>query len=171
MKEGREDLRHLPLPTIDPEDARDHDDAVWVERGPRWAAGYRAWIAIADVSTYVTPGTAIDEEAKARGCSVYLPDRAIPMLPRALSSNLCSLLPDVDRLCLCVEVELDADGHVVKSRLVRGLMRSAGEAHLRRRRPRARPVERGEARAGRPTRWSRACASRYELSRTCAPGA
>jgi ribonuclease R len=122
MIEGREDLRHLPLPTIDPEDARDHDDAVWVERTER--GGYRAWIAIADVSTYVTPGTALDEEAKARGCSVYLPDRAIPMLPRALSSNLCSLLPDVDRLCLCAEVELDASASVMKSRLVRGVMRS-----------------------------------------------
>jgi ribonuclease R len=125
MKEGREDLRHVPLPTIDPEDARDHDDAVWVERTDR--GGYRAWIAIADVSTYVTPGTAIDDEAKARGCSVYLPDRAIPMLPRALSSNLCSLLPDVDRLCLCAEVELDGTGHVIKSRLIRGVMRSAAK--------------------------------------------
>jgi ribonuclease R len=122
MKEGREDLRHVPLPTIDPEDARDHDDAVWVERTER--GGYRAWIAIADVSTYVTPGTALDDEAKARGCSVYLPDRAIPMLPRALSSNLCSLLPDVDRLCLCADVELDAGGRVVASRLLRGVMRS-----------------------------------------------
>ena len=82
MKAGREDLAHLPLPTIDPEDARDHDDAVWVERTDD--GGYRAWIAIADVSTYVTPGTAIDDEARARGCSMYLPDRAIPMLPRAL---------------------------------------------------------------------------------------
>ena len=125
MKEGREDLRHVPLPTIDPEDARDHDDAVWVERTDR--GGYRVWIAIADVSTYVTPGTAIDDEAKARGCSVYLPDRAIPMLPRALSSNLCSLLPDVDRLCLCAEVELDGTGHVIKSRLIRGVMRSAAK--------------------------------------------
>jgi ribonuclease R len=125
MKEGREDLRHVPLPTIDPEDARDHDDAVWVERTER--GGYRAWIAIADVSTYVTPGTAIDDEAKARGCSTYLPDRAIPMLPRALSSNLCSLLPDVDRLCLCAEVELDGSGHVTKSRLIRGVMRSAAK--------------------------------------------
>jgi ribonuclease R len=122
MKEGREDLRQLPLPTIDPEDARDHDDAVWVERTE--LGGYRAWIAIADVSTYVTPGTALDDEAKARGCSVYLPDRAIPMLPRALSSNLCSLLADVDRLCLCAEVELDGGGRVVASRLVRGVMRS-----------------------------------------------
>jgi ribonuclease R len=122
MKDGREDLRHIPLPTIDPEDARDHDDAVWVERTER--GGYRAWIAIADVSTYVTPKTSLDDEAKGRGCSVYLPDRAIPMLPRALSSNLCSLLPAVDRLCLCVDVELDPGGHPIKSRLVRGVMRS-----------------------------------------------
>jgi ribonuclease R len=122
MKVGRTDLRHLPLPTIDPEDARDHDDAVWVERTD--TGGYRAWIAIADVSTYVTPGTAIDIESKERGCSVYLPDRAIPMLPRALASNLCSLLPGVDRLCLCAEIDLDAGGHVIESRLVRGLMRS-----------------------------------------------
>jgi ribonuclease R len=122
MKEGREDLRHIPLPTIDPEDARDHDDAVWVERTER--GGYRAWIAIADVSTYVTPKTSLDDEAKSRGCSVYLPDRAIPMLPRALSSNLCSLLPDVDRLCLCADVELDGGGHPIRSRLVRGVMRS-----------------------------------------------
>jgi len=125
MKAGREDLRHLPLPTIDPEDARDHDDAVWVQRAQvDGQPGYRVWIAIADVSTYVTPRTMVDDEAKARGCSVYLPDRAIPMLPRALSSNLCSLLPDVDRLCLCVEAELDSTGRVVSSRLVRGLMRS-----------------------------------------------
>jgi len=122
MKRGREDLRDVPLPTIDPEDARDHDDAVWVERTEHGT--YRAWIAIADVSSYVTPGTTLDEEAKTRGCSVYLPDRAIPMLPRALSSNLCSLLPGVDRLCLCVEAEIDAAGHVAKSRLVRGVMRS-----------------------------------------------
>jgi ribonuclease R len=122
MLAGREDLRDVPLPTIDPEDARDHDDAVWVERTEH--GSYRAWIAIADVSTYVTPGTSLDDEAKARGCSVYLPDRAIPMLPRALSSNLCSLLPGVDRLCLCVDAEIDASGHVTKSRLVRGVMRS-----------------------------------------------
>ena len=122
MLAGREDLTHLPLPTIDPEDARDHDDAVWVERSDD--GGYRAWIAIADVSSYVRPGTKLDDEAKARGCSVYLPDRAIPMLPRPLSSNLCSLLPDVVRLCLCVEVTLDAGGRVLSRRLVRGFMKS-----------------------------------------------
>jgi ribonuclease R len=122
MLEGREDLTDLPLPTIDPEDARDHDDAVWVERTEE--GGYRAWIAIADVSSYVVPGTMLDKEAKARGCSVYLPDRAIPMLPRPLSSNLCSLLPGVLRLCLCADVTLDAGGSVVSSRLVRGFMKS-----------------------------------------------
>jgi ribonuclease R len=122
MLAGREDLTHLPLPTIDPEDARDHDDAVWVER--RDNGGYRAWVAIADVSSYVRPGTALDAEALKRGCSIYLPDRAIPMLPRPLSSNLCSLLPDVVRLCLCVEVDLDAAGHVKNSRVVRGFMKS-----------------------------------------------
>ena len=122
MLEGREDLTHLPLPTIDPEDARDHDDAVWVERTQD--GGYRAWIAIADVSSYVKPGTAIDAEALARGCSVYLPNRAIPMLPRALSSNLCSLLPDVIRLCLCAEVTVDAGGNVTGERLIRGFMNS-----------------------------------------------
>ncbi|HZU85534.1 MAG TPA: ribonuclease R [Polyangiaceae bacterium] len=122
MIRGREDLRHLPLPTIDPEDARDHDDAVWVERTER--GGYRAWVAIADVSRYVTPGTALDDEAKDRAFSIYLPDRAIPMLPRALSSNLCSLLPGVDRLCLCVEAEIDSTGTVERSRIVRGVMRS-----------------------------------------------
>ncbi len=121
MLEGREDLTHLPLPTIDPEDARDHDDAVWVERK---GDGYKAWVAIADVSSYVRPSTHIDEEATRRGCSIYLPDRAIPMLPRALSSNLCSLLPDVIRLCLCVEVELDSEATITKTRLSRGFMKS-----------------------------------------------
>jgi ribonuclease R len=122
MLQGREDLTHLPLPTIDPEDARDHDDAVWVERTDD--GGYRAWIAIADVSSYVVPGTRLDVEAKTRGCSVYLPDRAIPMLPRPLSSNLCSLLPGVVRLCLCADVTLDAGGNVVDSKLLRGYMKS-----------------------------------------------
>ncbi|MEO7113190.1 MAG: VacB/RNase II family 3'-5' exoribonuclease, partial [Polyangiaceae bacterium] len=122
MLVGREDLTHIPLPTIDPEDARDHDDAVWVERTPN--GGYKAWIAIADVSSYVTPGTKIDDEALKRGCSVYLPDRAIPMLPRPLASNLCSLLPDVMRLCLCVEAEIDSAGLLRNSRLIRGFMKS-----------------------------------------------
>ncbi len=122
---GRVDLTGVPLPTIDPEDARDHDDAIWVTRGEE--GSYKAWIAIADVSHYVRSGTALDESALGRGCSIYLPDRAIPMLPRALSSNLCSLLPNVIRLCLAVEVDLDATGTVMKSRIVEGFMRSAAK--------------------------------------------
>ena len=107
--EGRRDLRHVPLPTIDPEDARDHDDAVWVEKH---GDGYRAWIAIADVSEYVQSGSALDQEALARGCTIYLPDRAIPMLPAALAADLCSLLPERDRLCMCVIADLDRNGNV-----------------------------------------------------------
>lgn len=118
----RVDLRAVPLPTIDPEDARDHDDAVWVERRD---GGYRAWIAIADVSEYVQPNTSLDVEARSRGCTLYLPDRAIPMLPAALSADLCSLLPDRDRLCLCVIAELDRRGTVERFDVVEGVMRSA----------------------------------------------
>jgi ribonuclease R len=119
--EGRMDLRHVPLPTIDPEDARDHDDAVWVER---LDDGYRAFVAIADVSEYVQPGSELDAEAASRGCTIYLPDRAIPMLPAALAADLCSLMPEAERLCLCVIAELDRSGVVRKFELVEGLMRS-----------------------------------------------
>jgi ribonuclease R len=118
---NRRDLRDVPLPTIDPEDARDHDDAVWVER---LGDGYRAWIAIADVSEYVQPGTALDEEALARGCTIYLPDRAIPMLPAALAADLCSLLPEQERLTLCVIADLDSEGELKSFEIVEGLMRS-----------------------------------------------
>ncbi len=119
---GRVDLTGIPLPTIDPIDARDHDDAVWVER--REDGSFEATIAIADVSHYVRPGTALDAAALSRGCSIYLPDRAIPMLPRALSSNLCSLLPEVTRLCMAVVVQLDAGAHVTSLRVFEGFMRS-----------------------------------------------
>jgi ribonuclease R len=120
--EARRDLRHVPLPTIDPQDARDHDDAVWVERN---GAGYRAYIAIADVSEFVREGSALDQEALRRGCSVYLPDRAIPMLPPQLSADACSLVPDQDRPCLCVIADLRRDGTLKSVELVEGLMRSA----------------------------------------------
>jgi len=123
--EGRVDLTGVPLPTIDPSDARDHDDAVWAERTDD--GGYRVWVAIADVSHYVRTGTALDASANERGCSIYLPDRAIPMLPSALSSRLCSLLPGVVRLCLCLEATLDATGTVTTSRVVEGYMRSAAK--------------------------------------------
>ncbi len=120
--EGRVDLRSVPLPTIDPEDARDHDDAVWVEKS---GDGFRAWIAIADVSEYVQPGSALDKEALRRGCTIYLPDRAIPMLPGALAADLCSLLAEKDRLCLCVIADLDRDGKLKSFEIVEGVMRSA----------------------------------------------
>lgn len=117
----RTDLRHVPFLTIDPVDARDHDDAVCVERH---ADGFRAYIAIADVSEYVTLGSALDEEALKRGCTIYLPDRAIPMLPGVLAADLCSLLPDKERYCLCVIAELDKDAKVTRFEVVEGLMRA-----------------------------------------------
>ena len=95
----RKDLREVPFLTIDPVDARDHDDAVYAEK---LADGFRVWIAIADVSEYVQAGTALDQEALSRGCTIYLPDRAIPMLPGALAADLCSLLPDTERYCMAV---------------------------------------------------------------------
>ena len=122
---GRVDLTGIPLPTIDPEDARDHDDAVWAIQNPD--GSYKAWVAIADVSHYVRPGTQLNAAALSRGTSIYLPDRALPMLPRALSSNLCSLLPDVIRLCLCVEIDLDPTAHVTGYRVIEGYMKSAAK--------------------------------------------
>ncbi|HEV8246875.1 MAG TPA: ribonuclease R, partial [Polyangiaceae bacterium] len=119
--EGRRDLRQVPLPTIDPEDARDHDDAIWVEKRE---SGYRAYVGIADVSEYVQPGSELDAEAKARGCTIYLPDRAIPMLPAALAADLCSLLPEQERLTLAVIADLDADAVVERFEVVEGVMRS-----------------------------------------------
>src|SRR6185436_18326548 len=98
---------------------------VWGERRPDGT--YKVWIAIADVSHYVRPGTGLDQAALARGCSIYLPDRAIPMLPRALSSHLCSLLPNTIRLCLAVEADIDPTGVVTSYRLLEGFMRSAAK--------------------------------------------
>ncbi len=121
-KKDREDLRELDLVTIDPDDARDHDDALFAERAPK--GGFRIVIAIADVSHYVRPGSAIDEEAATRATSIYLPDRAIPMLPPELSSNLASLLPKKERLCLAVEVELTSRGGIHRYRFIEGVMRS-----------------------------------------------
>lgn len=118
----RRDLRKVPLPTIDPKDARDHDDAVWVEKR---GDGYRVYVAIADVAEYVTEGSALDAEARARGCTIYLPDRAIPMLPGALAADLCSLLPDRERLCLAVIADMDHAGDVESFEVVEGIMCSA----------------------------------------------
>jgi ribonuclease R len=120
-KEGREDLRDLPLVTIDGEDARDFDDAVYCERVGK---GYRLIVAIADVSHYVKPGTALDREAVARGNSVYFPQNVIPMLPEILSNGLCSLNPLVDRLCMVCEMEIDARGEIQEFRFFEAVMRS-----------------------------------------------
>jgi ribonuclease R len=120
---GREDLRHLELLTIDPPDARDHDDAIWAERRP--GGGYRVIVAIADVSHYVRPGTAIDNEALERCCTIYLPDRSIPMLPKEISSGMASLVDGEDRLTLAVEVMLAPDGSITDFRYIEGVMRCA----------------------------------------------
>ncbi|MGH8513333.1 MAG: ribonuclease R, partial [Gammaproteobacteria bacterium] len=119
---GRVDLRSLPLVTIDGEDARDFDDAVYCERT---AHGWRLLVAIADVAHYVAPGSALDLEAHLRGTSVYFPDRVIPMLPEALSNGLCSLNPEVDRLCLVCEIDVGARGSVRSYQFRKALMRSA----------------------------------------------
>ncbi len=123
LEDGREDLRHLPLVTIDGADARDFDDAVHAEALD--GGGWRITVAIADVAWYVRPGSALDREAEMRGNSVYFPDRVVPMLPEALSNNLCSLRPDGDRACMAAVMEFDADGIKRRHRFVRGLMRSA----------------------------------------------
>ncbi|MCP5193853.1 MAG: ribonuclease R [Pseudomonadales bacterium] len=107
-KQNRVDLRKLPFVTIDGEDARDFDDAVYCEK--RTLGGWRLWVAIADVSHYVRPGSALDEEAAHRGNSVYFPEKVVPMLPEALSNGLCSLKPAVDRLAMVCEMELSRAG-------------------------------------------------------------
>jgi ribonuclease R len=122
----RTDLRHLKLVTIDGEDARDFDDAVFAEalESPG-AGGFRLIVAIADVAHYVRPGSALDDAARTRGNSVYFPDRVVPMLPEALSNDLCSLRPGEDRPCLFAEMTVDAGGRKTAHRFGRGLMRSA----------------------------------------------
>jgi len=121
IADGRLDLRDLPLVTIDGADARDFDDAVFAE--PR-GGGFRVLVAIADVAEYVEPGRALDVEAESRGTSVYFPDRVIPMLPETLSNGLCSLNPEVDRLCVVCEMRVDARGKVTSSRFHEAVMRS-----------------------------------------------
>jgi ribonuclease R len=117
----RRDLRELPLVTIDGADARDFDDAVYAERS---AQGYRLWVAIADVTHYVHEGAPLDVEALRRGTSVYLPDRVLPMLPERLSNGICSLRPEVDRLCLVAEMQFDAEATLGEFELYPAVMRS-----------------------------------------------
>ncbi|MGH7855372.1 MAG: ribonuclease R, partial [Candidatus Binatia bacterium] len=118
---ARTDLRGLPIVTIDGENARDFDDAVYVRRQ---GAGYELYVSIADVAAYVAPASALDQEAYARATSVYFPDRAIPMLPEALSNGICSLNPDEDRLTKTACIEFDAKGRVIRSRFFNSVIRS-----------------------------------------------
>ena len=117
----RVDLRKLPLVTIDGEDAKDFDDAVWCEPNPE---GFRLIVAIADVSHYVRPGTALDDEAVKRATSVYFPGFVVPMLPETLSNGICSLMPKVERLCFACEMQVDFDGNVLRSKFYEAIMRS-----------------------------------------------
>ena len=120
--EGREDLRKDFIVTIDPDDARDFDDAIQVEKTN---SGWRLGVHIADVAAYVEPGSALDREARGRGNSVYLPDRVIPMLPEGLSNGVCSLNPGVDRLTHSVFIHFDKNGVVKSARFARSVIRSA----------------------------------------------
>ncbi len=118
---GRVDLRELPLVTIDGEDAKDFDDAVYCEPSRR---GFRLVVAIADVSSYVRPGQPLDDEAQLRATSVYFPGFVVPMLPETLSNGICSLNPRVDRLCFVCDMQVDREGEVVESKFYEAVMRS-----------------------------------------------
>lgn len=120
--EGRQDLRSIPFITIDGEDARDFDDAVWAYEDPQ--EGWHLMVAIADVAYYVKPGSELDKEAYLRGNSVYFPDRVVPMLPETLSNELCSLRPKEDKACFAVHIWLDKKGRLKKYEFVRGIMQS-----------------------------------------------
>jgi len=128
---GREDLRDMPLITIDPSDARDHDDACYAhaDDDPANPGGHIVWVAIADVAAYVRPGSELDREARNRGNSSYFPDRVVPMLPDRLSGDLCSLHEGVPRACIAVRMQLSADGQKIGHKFVRALMRSAASLH------------------------------------------
>lgn len=119
----REDLRHLPIVAIDPADARDHDDAIWAE--PDGQGGFNALVAIADVSFYVRPGSALDREARKRGNSVYFPDRVVPMLPEVLSADVCSLKEGEDRAAMACHLHINGDGKVSSFRFTRAAVRIA----------------------------------------------
>jgi ribonuclease R len=123
---GRTDLRAMPLVTIDPWDARDRDDACYAEADNDSGnpGGFVLWVAIADVAHHVTPGSALDREARRRGNSTYFPDRVVPMLPDRLSGDLCSLHEGVPRACIAVKMRIDAAGNKIGHEFLRGLMRS-----------------------------------------------
>ena len=118
---GRRDLTQTPLITMDGEDARDFDDAIFAEK---INGGFRLVVAIADVSRYITTGGILDKEAMRRGNSVYLPDRVLPMLPLPYSAGICSLVPNEIRLCMCAEMEINGEGEIVRYRFFQGVMKS-----------------------------------------------
>src|SRR4029078_1228518 len=120
---NREDLPHWPMVAIDPEDARDHDDAIWAE--PDGEGGWNAIVAIADVSFYVRPGSELDREARARGNSVYFPDRVVPMLPEELSADICSLKQGEDRAAMACHLKISNEGAVNSWRFSRAKVRIA----------------------------------------------
>ncbi|SER92605.1 RNAse R [Sphingobium sp. YR768] len=126
-EDKREDLRHLPIVAIDPVDARDHDDAVWAtpDEDEGNVGGYKAIVAIADVSYYVRPGSALDKEARKRGNSVYFPDQVVPMLPHELSSDMCSLRAGQDRAAMACHLTINANGKVTAWRFTRAVIRVA----------------------------------------------
>lgn len=130
---NRVDLRDIPLITIDPEDARDHDDAAWAEpdQAPDNKGGWHVIVAIADVAHFVRPGTALDKTAFLRGNSVYFPDRVVPMLPEELSADLCSLKVGVDRPSFVAHLWFDKDGNLIRHRFERALVRIAGNLNYR----------------------------------------
>ncbi len=139
----REDLRSMPFITIDPADARDHDDACHAraDDDPKNEGGHVVWVAIADVAHYVTPGSALDREARHRGNSSYFPDRVVPMLPDRLSGDLCSLHEGVARAVIAVRMKLDAKGRKISHRFARGMIKSVASLNY---------VEVQEAQDGRP---------------------
>ncbi len=120
-RDTRDDLRHLPIVAIDPADARDHDDAIWAE--PDGKGGFRAVIAIADVSYYVRPGGALDKEARKRGNSVYFPDRVVPMLPEILSADVCSLREGEGRAAMACHVDISHEGKITAARFTRAIVK------------------------------------------------
>ncbi len=130
---ARKDLRDMPLITIDPHDARDRDDACWAQADddPKNKGGHILWVAIADVAHYVTPGSALDIEARKRGNSSYFPDRVVPMLPDRLSGDLCSLHEGVPRACIALRMQIDAHGEKISHAFQRGLMRSVASLNYR----------------------------------------
>ncbi len=124
LSAGREDLRDVPFITIDGEDARDFDDAVFAQTDAQNPKNWRLLVAIADVAYYVRPNSALDREAFLRGNSVYFPDLVVPMLPEALSNGLCSLKPNEDRYCLVAEIFIDENGQMLRHKFMRAIMRS-----------------------------------------------